>query len=99
MNRRESLRAIGLGALGAGTLSTTTLLDSCKPTPDKTSVDAKPQPTIDPTDAGVPDFIEFIVKDEPQHQLPMRGGLRWLDLECLDRFEKDFVTCTPQQQP
>src|SRR5579859_8177508 len=26
------------------------------------------------SEAGVPDFIEFIVKDEPQHQLPMRGG-------------------------
>jgi hypothetical protein len=50
------------------------------------------------SDAGVPDFIEFIVKDEPQHALPMRGGLRWLDMECLDRFEKDFVSCTPQQQ-
>jgi gluconate 2-dehydrogenase gamma chain len=50
------------------------------------------------TDAGVPDFIEFIVKDEPQHALPMRGGLRWLDMECLDRFEKDFVSCTPQQR-
>jgi len=50
------------------------------------------------SEAGVPDFIEFIVKDEPQHQLPMRGGLRWLDMECLDRFEKDFVSCTPQQQ-
>ena len=28
----------------------------------------------------------------------MRGGLRWLDMECLDRFDKDFVSCTPQQQ-
>jgi hypothetical protein len=50
------------------------------------------------SDAGVADFIEFIVKDEPQHQLPMRGGLRWLDMECLNRFEKDFVSSTPQQQ-
>jgi gluconate 2-dehydrogenase gamma chain len=50
------------------------------------------------TDAGVPDFIEFIVKDEPQHALPMRGGLRWLDMECLNRFGKDFVSSTPQQQ-
>ncbi|HUB60425.1 MAG TPA: gluconate 2-dehydrogenase subunit 3 family protein [Puia sp.] len=50
------------------------------------------------TEAGVPDFIEFIVKDEPQHALPMRGGLRWLDMECLDRFDRDFVNCTPQQQ-
>ena len=48
--------------------------------------------------AGVPDFIEFIVKDLDQHQLPMRGGLRWLDLECLKRFEKPFRDCSPAQQ-
>src|SRR5687768_16792601 len=29
------------------------------------------------TDAKVPDFIEFIVKDMPAHQVPMQGGLRW----------------------
>lgn len=32
------------------------------------------------TDAKVPEFIEFIVKDMPDHQVPMRGGLKWLDL-------------------
>jgi hypothetical protein len=26
------------------------------------------------SDAKVPEFIEFIVKDIPDHQLPMRGG-------------------------
>jgi len=50
------------------------------------------------SDAKVPDFIEFIVKDMPQHQVPMRGGLRWLDMECLKRFEKTFKDCTSQQQ-
>ena len=50
------------------------------------------------TDAGVPDFIEFIVKDMPQHQTPMRGGLRWLDLESSKRFEKAFVDCDSKQQ-
>ncbi len=50
------------------------------------------------SDAGVPDFIEFIVKDMKQHQLPMRGGLRWLDAECLKRFEKPFKDCTQAQQ-
>src|SRR5688500_12474169 len=30
------------------------------------------------TDAEVPAFIEFIVKDRPENQTPMRGGLRWL---------------------
>src|SRR3989337_3686792 len=27
------------------------------------------------SDAKVPEFIDFIVQDMPQHQLPMRGGL------------------------
>src|SRR5690348_12294101 len=34
------------------------------------------------TDAGVPDFIEFIVKDMPHNQTPLRGGLKWLDMQC-----------------
>ncbi len=49
-------------------------------------------------DAKVPEFIEFIVKDMPQHQTPMRGGLRWLDVESLKRFEKPFVAITPEQR-
>lgn len=50
------------------------------------------------SDAKVPEFIEFIVKDMPQHQIPMRGGLRWLDLHCLNRFDKTFKDCSSQQQ-
>jgi hypothetical protein len=50
------------------------------------------------SDAGVPDFIEFIVKDKPEHQVPMRGGLRWLDMQCLKRYEKPFESCSSQQQ-
>jgi hypothetical protein len=50
------------------------------------------------SDAKVPDFIEFIVKDMPQHQIPMRGGLRWLDMQCLKRYEKSFSDCSRQQQ-
>ncbi len=50
------------------------------------------------SEAGVPAFIEFIVKDMPHHQTPMRGGLRWLDLQCMKRYEKGFKDCSPQQQ-
>ncbi len=50
------------------------------------------------SDAKVPDFIEFIVKDMPEHQTPMRGGLRWLDMQCLTRFEKAFTDCSHEQQ-
>ncbi|MEP7322861.1 MAG: gluconate 2-dehydrogenase subunit 3 family protein [Saprospiraceae bacterium] len=50
------------------------------------------------TESGVPDFIEFIVKDQPGHQVPMRGGLRWLDLQCLHRYQKTFKDCSSTQQ-
>jgi hypothetical protein len=50
------------------------------------------------TEAKVPDFIEFIVKDKPEHQVPMRGGLRWLDLQSLKHFEKPFANLTTTQQ-
>ena len=50
------------------------------------------------TDAGVPDFIEFIAKDMPHHQTPLRGGLKWLDMQCMKRFEKPFSDCSSAQQ-
>jgi len=50
------------------------------------------------SDAKVPEFIDFIVRDMPEHQIPMRGGLRWLDMESLKRFEKSFKDCDSQQQ-
>lgn len=49
-------------------------------------------------DAKVPEFIEFIVKDMPNHQLPMRGGLMWLDGESNRRFNKVFTACTDAEQ-
>ncbi len=50
------------------------------------------------TDAKVHEFIEFIVKDIPAHQLPMRGGLMWLDLEANRRFEKQFIACSKEEE-
>jgi len=50
------------------------------------------------SDAKVADFVEFIVKDKPEHQTPMRGGLRWLDLQSLERFEKPFARLSENQQ-
>src|ERR1043165_8675291 len=43
------------------------------------------------TDAGVPEFIAFIVNDMPHHKTPLRGGIKWLDIECNKRFQKSFV--------
>jgi len=50
------------------------------------------------SEAKVPEFIEFIVKDMPKHKIPMRGGLRWLDVQCLNRYGKAFKDCSQQQQ-
>ena len=50
------------------------------------------------SDAKVPEFIEFIVKDMPSHQTPLRGGLRWLDLHCYKLYEKAFVNLSAAQQ-
>jgi gluconate 2-dehydrogenase gamma chain len=50
------------------------------------------------SDAKVPEFIGFIVVDKPEHQVPMRGGLRWLDLQMATRHGKPFKDCTREQQ-
>jgi len=141
MNRRDSLKALGLGAVSA-----TMLLDACKPNGDKLAEDdadikkagvdtgdsrlpneiardkklaaekffndhematitvlgdiiiPKDARSGSASDAKVPDFIAFIVNDMPEHQTPMRGGLRWLDLQCLNRYGKTFVDATGAQQ-
>jgi hypothetical protein len=48
--------------------------------------------------AGVPAFIEFMMKDQPSNQTPMRGGLRWLDNQCVKFYDKKFVDCTTMQR-
>lgn len=50
------------------------------------------------SDAKVHEFLEFIVKDMPEHQTPLRGGLRWLDVESLKRFGKAFKDADHKQQ-
>jgi hypothetical protein len=134
MNRRDSLKAIGLTAL-----STTVLVGACSPSNEKKEIvvsekeagreqwetdrDTKlnaetfftkhEMATIavlvdiiipkddfsgSATEAKVPDFIEFIVKDIPEHQVPIRGGLKWLDIQCFNRYESSFVEASPTEQ-
>ncbi len=50
------------------------------------------------TEAQVPEFIEFIVKDMPHHQVPLRGGIKWLDLQCARRFNKSFADSSSKEQ-
>lgn len=134
MNRRDSLKALGLTAL-----STTVLVGACNSDVKKeVSSTIEPQAGREPweverdeklksetfftkhematitvlvdiiipkdnvsgsaTDAKVPEFIEFIVKDMPYHQTPLRGGLKWLDIQCFNRFEKPFIEASVQQR-
>ena len=136
MNRRDSIKAIGLTTLGSALL-----LDACKPDSkpiridkenmaevagrenfeiervkklrEETFFDAHEMKTItvladiiipaddvsgSASEAEVPAFIEFIVKDIPSHQIPMRGGLKWMDLHCLKEYQKAFVDCSSDQQ-
>lgn len=50
------------------------------------------------TEAAVPDFIAFIVKDLPDHQLPIRGGLMWLNSESNKRYNKIFTDLSDKEQ-
>jgi hypothetical protein len=44
------------------------------------------------TEAGVPEFMDFTMVDQPARQTAMRGGLAWLDAEAHRRFDKTFLT-------
>ncbi len=50
------------------------------------------------TDAGVPQFMDFILNEQTGRQNAMRGGLAWLDLECHRRFDRDFASSSDAQQ-
>ena len=50
------------------------------------------------TDAGVPEFMDFMMLDQPARQVAMRGGLAWLDAECEQRFDKRFIDCADAQR-
>lgn len=50
------------------------------------------------TEARVPDFIEFMMKDFPAFQDPTRGGLMWLNNQCLKQFNKTFLDCSEAER-
>lgn len=50
------------------------------------------------TDAGVPEFLDFILDEQTGSQTPIRGGLAWLDTECRERFGANFLDCTETQR-
>jgi hypothetical protein len=50
------------------------------------------------SDAGVPEFIDYIVSAQADRQVAMRGGLGWLDNECRERFDKAYLDCAEAQR-
>jgi gluconate 2-dehydrogenase gamma chain len=50
------------------------------------------------TDAGVPEFMDFIMVDMPDNQKWMRTGLSWLDAQSTTRFAKPFAGASVAQR-
>jgi len=50
------------------------------------------------TDAGVPEFMDFMMIDQPQRQVAMRGGLALIDRMCEEQFAKRFVACSDSER-
>ena len=43
------------------------------------------------SDAGAPEFIDYLIARQADRQVALRGGLNWLDNECRKRFDKTFL--------
>ncbi|MCF6214042.1 MAG: gluconate 2-dehydrogenase subunit 3 family protein [Flavobacteriaceae bacterium] len=50
------------------------------------------------SEAGVKEFIDFIVKDMSYQQTPIRGGLMWLNNYSHKLYRQDFKDCSRKQQ-
>jgi len=50
------------------------------------------------SDAGVPEFLDFVLAEEMTDPVRIRGGLGWLDRECQDRFGRRFLDCADAER-
>lgn len=50
------------------------------------------------TEAGVPEFMDFVMSEEMDNRDRMRTGLAWLDTESQKRFHSSFVNATEHDQ-
>lgn len=50
------------------------------------------------TDAGVPEFMDFMLGEYANMRTWMKNGLGWMNAECRRRFGKGFVSCTDAQR-
>ena len=49
-------------------------------------------------EAGAPEFIDLLTSENPKYQLKLGGGVMWLDAECMERYDKAYLECAPDQQ-
>jgi gluconate 2-dehydrogenase gamma chain len=49
-------------------------------------------------EAGAPEFIDLLTGENKEYQVTLGGGLMWLDGTCSDRYGKNYLDCTPEQQ-
>lgn len=50
------------------------------------------------SDAGVPEFMDFVLAEEMTDTTRIRGGLAWLDHECRGRYSRRFTECTEEER-
>ncbi len=50
------------------------------------------------TQAGVPQFMDFMLGENAGMRTWMRDGLSWVNAECRRRFNQGFVSCTEAQR-
>jgi hypothetical protein len=50
------------------------------------------------TDAGVPEFMDWLCNDDPAAFAWMREALRWMDAFAYDAFHRAFANCTDAQR-
>lgn len=49
-------------------------------------------------EAGAPEFIDLITSENTEYQTALGGGVMWLDNTCIDRYNKAYLDCAPEQQ-
>ncbi|MEX0778962.1 MAG: gluconate 2-dehydrogenase subunit 3 family protein [Balneolales bacterium] len=136
MDRREHLKLLLAGSVGAGLFVTTSCSEADRAqseeiikqntygrTPEELALDEKLKAEVffteqerktvevlcdiiipaddasgSATEAGVPEFIEFMMKDIPSLQVPTRGGLMWLDNLAKTRLGKSFVAASASER-
>jgi gluconate 2-dehydrogenase gamma chain len=50
------------------------------------------------TEAGVPEFMDFMMIDQPRRQTAMRGGLALVDRLAEERFDKRLTACSDDER-